>query len=500
MDNRPSNRPRTASIHILDDDSLLHMIYLCRPFLLDEDVIANWRYNGYWWYALAHVCQRWRNIILRAATYLGLSLVCTYGTPVADMLAHSPPFPIVIGYFRNDRELTREDEEGIILALKQRDRVRRVRLGNAATIMQELLVTMDEEYPILEFLYIACTIEDNSTILKFPETFQAPHLRYLGLHGFALPIGSQLLTTAVGLVTLHLVTVDPSTYFRPNTLLQWISHMPHLETLIIRFEFSIPNREVERQLTKAPIIAPITLPNLHHFHFRGVSSYLEALVHPIITPRLEDLRIEFFNQLTFSVPCLLQFIDAAENLTFGNVVLTFSDKLVGVGFSPRGEAKVYSLGISVLCCHRDWQVSSMAQISDSLSQIFPTVERLVFQHNVHSPSSEEHDDVDRTEWRKLLRPFSNVKTLLIQERLAEDLSRCLELEDGELPLELLPELQDIKISGTGNAFTSFIDARRNAGRPVTLAENGLTQVISEPPFETSAANIEDGNSWNSFDI
>jgi hypothetical protein len=45
--------------------------------------------------------------------------------------------------------------------------------------------------------------------------------------GFALPIGSRLLTTAVGLVTLHLVMVHPSTYFHPNTLLQWISfHAP----------------------------------------------------------------------------------------------------------------------------------------------------------------------------------------------------------------------------------------------------------------------------------
>jgi hypothetical protein len=45
------------------------------------------------------------------------------------------------------------------------------------------------------------------------------------------------------------------------------------------------------------------------------------------------------------------------------------------------------------------------------------------------------------------------------------------LEDGELPLELLPELQELRYFGsrdTGDAFTSFIDARQNAGRPVTL--------------------------------
>jgi hypothetical protein len=67
-----------------------------------------------------------------------------------------------------------------------------------------------------------------------------------------------------------------------------------------------------RKATHTYVIAPITLPNLHHFNFRGVSTYLEALVHRITAPRLEKLTIEFFNQLTFSVPRLLQFIDTAE--------------------------------------------------------------------------------------------------------------------------------------------------------------------------------------------
>jgi hypothetical protein len=55
-----------------------------------------------------------------------------------------------------------------------------------------------------------------------------------------------------------------------------------------------------------------------------------------------------------------------------------------------------------------------------------------------------------------------------------ELSRCLRLDDGEHPLELLPELQDLTYSGSGNAsdaFTPFIDVRQNAGRPVTLIKS-----------------------------
>ena len=469
------NSRRTASIHVLDDDSLLHVFYLYRPFWGDEYFIADWIYNGRWWYALSHVCRRWRNIILGSATHLGLSLLCTYGTPVAEMLEHSLPLPLVVGYFMKDRELTPADEEGIILALKQRDRIRRVRLYSAGTILQKLIMAMDEEYPILEYLCINPPPNDNSIILKFPGTLQAPHLRHLRLEGYALPMGYPLLTTVVGLVTLHLVMVHASTYFHLNTLLRWISLMPHLETLKILFKLSIPNHEVERKLIHAPIVAPITLPNLHVFHFRGVSTYLEALVHRITTPRLEKLKIEFFNQLTFSVPRLMQFIIAAENFRLGNAVLTFSDELVSAGVYPHGisfgATNEYALSIVVKSCHLDWQASSMAQISNSLTQIFSAVEHLYLQHDVHSDLSEAHNDVDHNEWRKLLRPFSNLKFLRIHRGLVKDLSRCLELEDGGLPLELLPELQEITFyeSGDiGDAFTSFVDTRRNAGRPVTL--------------------------------
>ena len=385
------------------------------------------------------------------------------------MLAHSPPLPLVLGYFTKGRNLTTEDEEGIILALKHRDRVRRVRFGNS--VKQKLFVDIDEEYPHLEYLYITRPTEGNSTISRFPDTSQAPHLRNLTLCGFALPVGSRLLTAAVGLVSLHLAMVHPSTYFHPNTLIQWISLMPHLEALKIYFTSSIPNRDVERQLTRAPNIAPITLPNLRHINFRGVSSYLEALVHRITTPRLEELHIGFYNQLSFSVPRLLEFIDAAENIRFDNAVLAFSDKTMGAGFYPHGETKNCPLGIRVLCWHLDWQVSSATQIYNSLSQMFSAVEYLELRHKVHSESSEEHNEVDRTEWRELLRPCSNVKTLRIEKGLVKDLSRCLELEDGELPLELLPELRKLTYFGnsdTGDSFTSFIDTRRNAGRPVTL--------------------------------
>jgi hypothetical protein len=512
------NSPHPASIHVLDDDSLLHVFCLYRPILLGEDEsdyarlfggVAGW-VRGRWWYRLAHVCQRWRNLILASASYLGVCLVCTYGTPVADMLAHSPPLPLVIDYFEEDYDIATEAEEGTILALKQRHRVRRIRLRVPVTNLRKLIMAIDseEEYPILQYLVIArCRSEGGSTALILPETLQAPHLRHLMLEGFALPIGSRLLTTAVGLVTLCLCIDHPATYFEPNTLLQWISFMPQLETLAIAFILPVLHPDVDRQLkTQTPITKPITLPNLHHFWFQGACTYLEALVHRITTPRLGKLEIVLPNKHTISLPHLVQVMKTTENLKFDSARLMFSGEQVYMHAYPHGDTAgsgMYPVSITVNCCHLDQQVSSVAQISNSLSQIFSVVKHLTLDVSYGVLLFEEHNEVNRTEWRKLLSSFSNVKTFHIGYELVEELSLCLRLDDGELPLELLPELQELTYSGSGNtnnAFSSFIDARQNAGRPITLVRYGPSpDPLSVLPFETFSVSPESSDSGSDFD-
>jgi hypothetical protein len=162
-----------------------------------------------------------------------------------------------------------------------------------------------------------------------------------------------------------------------------------------------------------------------------------------------------------------------ENFRFDRVEFDFYDERVHVGVYPL-EAETVAFSINVKSWHLDWQVTSVAQIFNGLSQMFSTVEHLSLGHGVHSQSSEEHNEVERTEWRKLLRSFRNVKTLRIGNGLVEDLSCCLRLEDGEDPLEVLPELQELTYSRSGNAgdaFTSFVDSRQNAARPVTLIQS-----------------------------
>ena len=386
----------TASIDILDDDSLLNIFYLYRPFLFREDedhrtrligADKGWVRSGHWWFKLSHVCQRWRNLILASSSYLDLCLVCTKGTPVADMLAHSPPLPLLVDYHYKDPNMNTEDEEGLILALEQRGRVRRIRLRIYMPNMQRLIMAVSEEYPILEYLIIVSP--DWPRGLALPETLQAPHLHHLMLSGFALPIGCRLLTTAAGLVTLALAITTPFTYVEPNALLQWISFMPRLETLMVVFLFAVPSHTIERQVTLMPIITPITLPNLRWFWFQGVNAYLEVIVRMMMSaPRLEGLQV-FFEQLTFSVPHhLLQFMNTAENLRFSNAKLDFSGNQVDVVTYPHDEEVNLSqcFLLRVVSCHLDWQVSTVAQICNSLNQVFSAVEHLTLEYHREKPS------------------------------------------------------------------------------------------------------------------
>jgi len=470
--------PSGTFIHLLDQDSLLHIIYLCRPVLLDDDAASEtdilqgiWT-GERWWYKLVQVCRRWRYLILGSAPHLHLSLVCSRGTPVAEMLEHSPPLPLVIDHIHYHNSVTIEDEEGIMLALRHHDRVRRVGLLMPVPNLQKVIaaVALNNEFPMLEWLYLRPPAKQVLSLI-FPKSFRAPRLRRLKLSNFAFPIGSQLLTTSVGLVTLSLEDISPSVYLHPDELVHRLSQMPQLETLSITFHSPVANRDVKRELLRRTPQTHVTLPNLRWFGFKGASAYLEAFLPCMTAPLLARLQVVFFNQLTLHLPRLLQFLNTAANLRFSSAMVIFEKEWFAAIIYPNNGARMYAVLMNVGCRHLDWQVASTAQIVSVLRSAFFAVENLTLEYRRYGVSPEWRNEADRTQWRDLLRSFSNVKTLQVDLELVDQLSRSLRLEDGESTMELLPELKELSYSYRGesdDAFTAFIDARRVAGRPVTV--------------------------------
>ena len=428
-----------------------------------------------WWHRLIQVCHRWRYLALESAYHLRLSLVCGRGTPVADMLAHSPPnIPLIIDHYDEEyQDLTAEDEEGIILALKHSDRVRRIRLLKPIPILKRIIIALNGEFPILEFLLIEHQryyrpVIKNIPNLNFPETFRAPHLRELVLRNFATPIESPPLTSTGNLVTLFLTNIPSSVYFHPNALLQRLSLMPQLETLGICFNLSC---DVERQLLRTPIMTRATLPNLRWLTFRGASAYLEALLPRVTTPLLEKLRICFFNRMIYSIPHLRQFMSTAGNLRFKAATFTVYEDCLMVEAHPYKGARLSTFFMELGGKRLDWQVLSAAQVFHTLRTVFSAVEHLILDYDRRDISSEWNDQADRTHWRELFGSFGKVKTLCVEDELVEQVSRALQAGEGESPLELLPELQELSYSSRGSprdAFALFIDTRQKEGHPVTV--------------------------------
>ena len=482
-------RQPLTSIHTLDDDSLLHIFHSCRPNVFEEDEYgAIWLgdvVGERWWYMFVQVCRRWRYLILGSASYLRLALLCTRGTPVADMLLHSPPLPLIINHDDQDNNVTADDEEGIILALQHRHRVRHINLRIPFSSLHKLVVAIDGKFPTLELLNIDPPAKQNA-FLSLPPTFEAPQLSHVWLDCFTSPIGFPFLTSAVGIVTLFLRRTR-TTCVQPELFLRTISLLPHLEQLEIGIISAEPSIEIESQQSHTPITIQAILLNLRRFTFWGTIDYLDTLLPHMTTPLLQWLDVNFFYQLRFSAPHLLQFMITTEYLRFSRATLLFYHEGVFMVLDdPLAETgRVRWTSFHITCRHLDRQVSSIIQILNDLRPLLSSVADLILDYREHALSPELHNEVDPTLWSEFLGLFRNAETLCVHKGLVGDVSRPLR-SDGEQSIALLPELKELVCpigSVEDKSFAPFIHYREVAGQPVTLI--GETYPIEQLSYKIS---------------
>ncbi|KAH9976520.1 hypothetical protein BJV74DRAFT_170112 [Russula compacta] len=134
------------SINVLPDDVLLEIFHIFR--------LKSSAWSQKVWCKLVHTCRRWRHIIFSSPSRLDLSLYCTRGAPVADMLNHFPPLPLIVSYGRG-LPLTAKDEEGALLALQQHDRVRSIVLGVSSSTLEKFFAVMNRSFPALKLLELS---------------------------------------------------------------------------------------------------------------------------------------------------------------------------------------------------------------------------------------------------------------------------------------------------------------------------------------------------------
>ena len=126
-------------------------------------------------------------------------------------------YDIIMNYYQLSWEvfpdvgnhMTANDVEGIILALEYRDYMCKIRLWTSTLMMEKIIIPIDDKFPMLEYLCIAPMHNMN---FQIPKTFQAPQLHHLILIDFPCPIGSPLVSAAMGLIALSLVNILLSAY------------------------------------------------------------------------------------------------------------------------------------------------------------------------------------------------------------------------------------------------------------------------------------------------
>ncbi len=224
----------------------------------------------------------------------------------------------------------------------------------------------------------------------------------------------------------------------------------------------------------------MTLPKLKRFTFSGVSAYLESLVAQISAPLLEQLNVTLFNQTAFALPHLSHFTNTTEGLDIHTAKIIFDRDAVAVVTDHRRLQlgnRPSSFSLHVMCKVFDRQIDCAAQICSALRPVLSGVEQLTLIDGVWMPADWQGSDIDSAMWRKLLRPFVGAKRLHICRVLLWEIALALDLRDAGLDPGLLPSLQelapDISERDTDNSFSSFINARQVAGRPVRLLPSSV---------------------------
>ena len=398
-----------------------------------------------------------------------MHIQCTNGSPMVNTLDHLPPLPLFVYYSSHYFAPTvPQDELGLCHTLRLNRRIRHIELDLPPSMLQKVLMLMDEYFPILEHLSLSRSFSANSghsLPLTLSKAFVAPNLLHLTLFGIGLPKRLRVLTSTTFLVTLTLSKIQTS-YFRPRLLVARLQSLPLLEELTIEFYIPIPRPSTEREILGNKG-APITLPSLKTLSFYGVGAYLESLVAQVKVPLLEELHVWLFNQITLVLPHLFNLINTTEVFKLSSMRVSFH----------HDEVRVYMVHVlrripfylAVRCKPLDWQIDCAAQICHGLILTLSGVEELAFDHSQYNiPTELRNGMIDSATWHDLLRTFIGVKRLEFNDVLLEELSRALQADEVGLDPEFLPNLWSI--CARRNLFTSFIDTRQVIGRPVQFVK------------------------------
>ena len=318
------------------------------------------------------------------------------------------------------------------------------------------LTTFDEDPPILRDSFLGGSV---------------PSLRSFRLWGIPFPAIGKLLLTTRDLVTLSLGFIPPSGFILPDAMVDILSTLTKLKTFDLNFDhFDTPQFWDHGASQRPPTLTRVVLPALTNFEFYGDSRYLDGIVSRIDAP-LDFIAVAFSNDLVVSdVPLLCDAIGRTKIPNGSHRLDTsFSSVDIEISLFQRKEDvdfKVLNLRIPCSCYETEPQLSSLARACSMFLPPLPSLELLGIFNSKHMPSQWQHHEADNTHWMELLRPFTTVKDLILDELVVLSVASFLQELVGERVAEILPVLQNIFLEGihwsgpVPEGIAKFIIARK----------------------------------------
>ncbi|KAI0263969.1 hypothetical protein BC834DRAFT_284129 [Gloeopeniophorella convolvens] len=491
---------RVATIDVIDDDALLGVFRSYVAYYTNSWELGPQHRS---WHRLAHVCRRWRTLILSSASHLNLRVSLSEHSLGKAIPEYFLRIPIILEYqcrhgatpavrdadFADTNQDSHAPHNQILILLERHaDRLDSVHLTYLPlSTLNKFVLAMDRYYPILERLVIAPHTGGRPNLM-LPARFHAPSLRQFTIEGISLPLVLQTPASAPDLVILCLFNIPEYGRFPVGSLVEWLSAMPHLEDLWISFSSTDFRGLQETGTSHTPLNSSLTtLPSLNLLGFKGASAYLDGLLARLDTPLLRKLSVHLSHQLTYNFTSLSRLISCLTGQfePGDGVGMVFSEEHFWVSqppscFSPEQQTYLESfeyqdllrspqdsyLELAVYCRRLDWQVAAAAQIFPALSPILSIANELDLGVDASGQWPREQDEVDQALWRQLLQIFTGVETLIVGPDLVKDILRSLPQGDEELPPDLLPQLRELRAAGKDQMFSSFMESCARAGRPI----------------------------------
>jgi len=385
---------RAITIECLPNELLLHIFSFHR--LLSGQSYPDCPPSVAWrWHTLAHVCQRWRDLVFWSLHHLEARLTIPRKSPKMPLYSW-PALPLSIWYSAFDHQYSmrvpKDQRADVVAAFEYSDRIREICLPT------EMGYSFWASVGGKSFLELEHLELYGPPFITLPREFLCgptplPRLRTIFLRYLHLPGLPQLLSSSRGLVSLRLDShnligtgsISPEDL---STALSSTTKLEHLRITCVKHPLNL------RSLNSSPDNL-VVLPALTYFHFGDSIEYLENLVSWIHAPHLMNLIVDDYEDI-LDVPQLSQFISRTEQLSSlpCRTSISLDHKVFKIEHhfthppSPQEVSCVYSWkGHGV-----GWQVSQVGHICAQLSPLASSVKQLklsvshlpMIQHKTHA--------------------------------------------------------------------------------------------------------------------